>query len=103
MKGMRQCQGLPCGDAHLFHHLKRASLSFHERSLELMEIPLLVDAEINHAGVVDTESPQQHQEKAAKTEGYAQVARQLKVAPKDVSWHERGPRSGSHRSHYYKG
>ena len=103
MKGMRQCQGLPCGDAHLFHHLKRASLSFHERSLELMEIPLLVDAEINHAGVVDTESPQQHQEKAAKTEGYAQVARQLKVATKDVSWHERGPRSGSHRSHYYKG
>ena len=50
-----------------------------------MEIPLLVDAEVNHAGVVDTESPQQHQEEAAKTEGCAQVARLLKVAPKDVS------------------
>jgi hypothetical protein len=54
--------------------LARFAISNERRSpftkgpLELMEIPLLVDAQVNHAGVVDTE-----------TEGCAQVARLLKV------------------------
>ncbi len=63
---------------------------------------MLVDPDVGHAGVVDTASPQQHQEETTKTQDCALVARLLDIPPKDVSWHERGPRSGSHRSHYYR-